>query len=273
MCRWMAYTGQSILLEDLLFKAKHNLIDQSMCAKSSVTPTNGDGFGVGWYGDAPNPGVFRSIRPAWNDFNLRDLAAHIRSPLFMAHVRATSQATVQETNCHPFRYKNWLFVHNGEITEIEKLRRDLLMAVEPDLFPNILGTTDSEIMFFLSLTFGLEKNPLLGLERMAAFVEETGRKHGIKESLWMTLGVSDGRSLYGVRYASDGEGPTLYHSLDVDTICHLNPDLRARFGENAWAVVSEPIGIIPEIWQEVPQSSAFHIHGKNFEVYPFLPHF
>jgi predicted glutamine amidotransferase len=271
MCRWMAYSGQAILLEDLLFKARHNLIDQSMCSKSAETPTNGDGFGVGWYDDALKPGVFRSIRPAWNDFNLRDLAAHIRSPLFLAHVRATSQSTVQETNCHPFRYKNWLFVHNGEIFEIEKVRRDLLMAVDPDLFPHILGTTDSETMFFLALTLGLEHDPLQGLARMAGFIEETGHKHGIEDSLWMTVGVSDGRDLYAVRYASDGDAPTLYHSIDVETMCQLNPDLRSRFGSNVRAIVSEPIGLIPEIWRSVPQNSAVFVKDANFETCPFLP--
>jgi predicted glutamine amidotransferase len=107
MCRWQAYSGHPIRLEELLFKAKHSLIDQSMSSRSAETPTNGDGFGLGWYGTREFPGLFRSIRPAWNDFNLRDLAAQIESPLFLAHVRATSLATVQETNCHPFRYKHW----------------------------------------------------------------------------------------------------------------------------------------------------------------------
>ena len=104
MCRWMGYSGGTIPLEALLFAAKNNLIDQSMSSRSAETPTNGDGFGVGWYGQRETPGLFRSIRPAWNDFNLRDLAAQIESALFLAHVRATSQATVQETNCHPFRF-------------------------------------------------------------------------------------------------------------------------------------------------------------------------
>ena len=135
MCRWLVYSGDPILLESILFEPKHSLIDQSMSSKSAETPTNGDGFGVGWYGMQAYPGLFRSIRPAWNDFNLRDLASQITSPLFLAHVRATSQATVQETNCHPFRHGNWLFVHNGEIFEIEKVRRDLLFAVAPALFP------------------------------------------------------------------------------------------------------------------------------------------
>ena len=73
MCRWMAYSGGKIQLDELLFKAKHNLIDQSMSSRSAETPTNADGFGLGWYGRHPRPGLFRSIRPAWNDFNLRDL--------------------------------------------------------------------------------------------------------------------------------------------------------------------------------------------------------
>jgi glutamine amidotransferase len=46
----MAYSGSRIPLEDLLFLAKHNLIDQSLLDKSRETPTNGDGFGVGWSG-------------------------------------------------------------------------------------------------------------------------------------------------------------------------------------------------------------------------------
>src|SRR5262245_50997331 len=177
MCRWMGYSGTCSLLEDMLFKPQHSLIDQSMSSRSAETPTNGDGFGIGWYGYKGKAGLYHSIRPAWNDFNLRDLAAQIETPHFLAHVRATSQATIQETNCHPFRYRNWLFVHNGEVFEIEKLRRDLLFAVAPELFTNILGTTDSELMFHLALTFGLETDPLGALARMAGFIEQTGRKH------------------------------------------------------------------------------------------------
>ena len=104
MCRWLAYEGPAIRLEDVLFRTQHSLIDQSLSSLSKETTTNGDGFGVGWYGDRTKPGLYRSVRPAWNDFNLHEVAAHTSSPLFLAHVRATSKATVQETNCHPFRY-------------------------------------------------------------------------------------------------------------------------------------------------------------------------
>jgi len=271
MCRWMAYSGGKIFMEDLLFSTKHNLIDQSMSSRSAETPTNADGFGVGWYGSKEKPGLFRSIRPAWNDFNLRDLAANIETSLFMAHVRATSLATVQETNCHPFRYGNWLFVHNGEVFEIEKFHRALLLAVDEKYFPNIMGTTDSELMFHLALTFGLEKNPPVALARMAGFIEKTGRDHGVAESLWMTLGVTDGKTLYGVRYASDHQSPTLYHSVDVQHIYEINPAIEGRLGDSARAIVSEPIGAYAGIWRAVPEGSLLIVHGGDLEIKPFEP--
>lgn len=271
MCRWMAYSGSPLLMEELLFKPQHSLIDQSMSSRSAETPTNGDGFGLGWYGRERRSGIYRSIRPAWNDSNLRDLAAHIETPLFLAHVRAASQASVQETNCHPFRYRNWLFVHNGEIFEIERFRRALLMRVAPELFGNIHGTTDSELMFHLALTFGLESNPLAALAEMAGFVELTGREHGVAESLWMTVAATDGESTYAVRYASDGEAPTLYHSRDMDDVFRINPALQQALGRSTRVVVSEPIGAYHEMWQSVPQGASVEVTGERIEVRPFVP--
>lgn len=271
MCRWLAYDGDPILIEDLLFKPKHSLIDQSLSCKSAETPTNGDGFGVGWYGSRPLPGLYRSIRPAWNDFNLRDLAAQIESRLFLAHVRATSQATVQETNCHPFRHGRWLFVHNGEIHGIEKFRKRLIEAVADELFPEILGTTDSEVMFFLALTLGLEQDPQGALARMAGLVERTARAHGVEESLWMTLGLSDGERLMAVRYASDGEAPTLYHTHDAEDVFRMNPELRGKLPVNARLLASEPTGKVRDAWVSVPQGSFVSIGAGDVEVRPFRP--
>lgn len=273
MCRWQAYSGNAIRIEDLLFKAKHSLIDQSMASRSAETPTNGDGFGLGWYGSREVPGLFRSIRPAWNDFNLRDLAAQIESPLFLAHVRATSLATVQETNCHPFRYKHWLFVHNGEIFEVEKFRQQLLARVAPEHFTNILGTTDSEVLFHLALTFGLEQDPLGALQRMAGCVESVAKQHGTAESLWMTLGLCDGSTTYAVRYASDGQAPTLYYSKAVADLAELGLEASTaeKLGPQARMVVSEPIGKLADAWIEVPQASALRLRRGEVEVTPFRP--
>jgi hypothetical protein len=151
MCRWLAYSGSPILLEELLYKPAHSLIDQSMHSRLGATTTNGDGFGVGWYTSGTTPGVFRAVGPAWSDRNLRELAGHVASPLFLAHIRASAGTAVQQTNCHPFRHGRWLWVHNGMIRDFPKVKRDLVLAVDPSLYPAIEGSADSEIMFFLAL--------------------------------------------------------------------------------------------------------------------------
>ena len=135
----------------------------------------------------------------------------------------------------------------------------------------MLGTTDSEAMFFLALTLGLEQDPLGALQRMAGFIEEAGRRRGIEQSLWMTLGVSDGDAVYAVRYASDGDAPTLYHSRGMDDLGSMYPRLRENFGPSARVVVSEPIGKIHEAWLAVPQSTALVLREGEVELRPFEP--
>jgi predicted glutamine amidotransferase len=274
MCRWMAWSGQPLIIEELLFKPQHSLIDQSLHSRMGVETTNGDGFGLGWYGTAtPEPGLYHSIAPAWGDENLRELAAHIESHLFLAHVRATTGTPVQQTNCHPFRHGRWIFVHNGYIDDYARLRRDLILAVDPELFSHIEGTTDSELLFFLALTFGLEDEPLPALERMAGFVEATGREHGVAEPLQMTIGVSNGERLYAVRYASGGVENSLYVSNDAHDVRLLYPeDTRlAHLSDDARAVVSEPLGDLPGIWREVPPSSALIVQPGADEQLAFEP--
>ncbi len=272
MCRWLAYTGSPILLEELLFKTDVSLIDQSLLARRAETPTNGDGFGIGWYGDQPEPGLYRHIRPAWNDDNLRDLAAHIESSLFLAHVRAAHGSGVQRSNCHPFRHGRWLFVHNGHTDGFEEMKRDLVLAIAPDLYPLIRGTTDSEIMFYLALTHGLEQDPLGALQMMAGEIEEIARSHGVEAPLHMTFGVSDGERLMAVRYASAGPQPTLYHSADMRALSQMFCDTpRQPFSEDARVIVSEPLTELTEIWVEIPESSCVEIIGDRVIRSPFVP--
>src|SRR5689334_12795779 len=141
MCRWMGWIGQPVLIQELLFDSPHGIVDQSLHARMGAEPTNGDGFGLGWYGAGEGPAVYRSVSPAWSDSNLRELAGHVESHLFLAHVRAAIGSPVQLTNCHPFRHGRWLFVHNGYVGDFHTLRRDLLWAVDPSLFAEIEGTT------------------------------------------------------------------------------------------------------------------------------------
>ena len=88
MCRWLAYSGTPILIEELLYKPTHSLIAQSLHSTLGAETTNGDGFGLGWYGDQETPGVFHSIEPAWNDRNLHELARpHRLAALLRPHPR------------------------------------------------------------------------------------------------------------------------------------------------------------------------------------------
>ena len=74
MCRWAAYRGDPLYLEELVSSPAHSLIEQSHCATRAKTATNGDGFGIAWYGDRPEPGRYRDVLPAWSDCNLKSLA-------------------------------------------------------------------------------------------------------------------------------------------------------------------------------------------------------
>ena len=142
MCRWLAYSGSPVLLDELLYGRQNSLIVQSLHSRLGAEETNGDGFGIGWYGEQESPAVFHSIEPAWNDRNLRELAGHITSPLVFAHIRASTGSPVQQTNCHPFRHGRWLWMHNGFLDGFTKVKRDITVAVDPELYPEIEGTTD-----------------------------------------------------------------------------------------------------------------------------------
>ncbi|MDB4938743.1 MAG: class glutamine amidotransferase [Labilithrix sp.] len=257
MCRWIAYNGSPLLLEELLYKPARSLIDQSMHARMGKT-TNGDGFGVGWYyEDARRPALFRFVFPAWGDVNLRELAGHVRSPLFFAHVRASSGTAVQQSNCHPFRYQNWLWMHNGAVADFWRVKRDLVLAIAPDLFPSIEGSTDSEVMFYLALTLGLKDDPPSAVERMVGLIEDAGRRHGVRYPMQMTVAVSDGKRMWAFRYSSEGRSRSLFHSVTAETLRECHPDVPALEDVAACTrvVVSEPLTDLHGDWREVPESS------------------
>jgi len=274
MCRWLAYTGNPIQLEAVLFRADHSLIDQSLHSRMGHTTTNGDGFGVGWYGHPTDiPFRYRCIQPAWSDRNLREAARAIKAPLFVAHIRAATDTPAQETNCHPFRYGRWLFMHNGLIRQYPSVRRDLMLAIDPDLFPSIEGSTDSEVMFFLALTFGLEIAPVLALERMAGMIEETARRRGVEDPLNMTVCATDGEQIVAARYSSESQSRSLFHSTSIRHLRELYPeDARMKaVGDDAYLVLSEPLIDLPGAWEEIPENTAIVTKGPNIEQFSFNP--
>jgi predicted glutamine amidotransferase len=264
MCRWLAYTGSPVLIEDALFTPAHSLIDQSLHSRLGAETTNGDGFGVGWYDAEPTPGVFRSIEPAWNDANLRELAGHVRSHLFFAHIRAAIGSAVQQTNCHPFRHGRWLFMHNGFIADFAAIKRDLVLAIDPSLYPEIRGQTDTEVLFYLALTLGLEDDPPEAVAQAIGVIEMNGERRGVKYPFQGTIATTDGEGLWAFRYSSEGKSRSLFFSRDVRTLRHLYPDRRILqdLSDDARIILSEPIGDLPGAWNEVPEGS-YGVVGKG----------
>lgn len=285
MCRWLAYTGSPILLAEALYAPAHSLIDQSLHSTMGAEPTNGDGFGIGWYdppsaaaslasGEAgPTPGVFRSIEPAWNDRNLHELASHVASGHFFAHVRAAIGSPVQQTNCHPFRHGGWLWMHNGLIAQFAALKRDLALAIDPGLYPQIEGGTDSEILFLLALSFGLTDDPPRAVAQAVGLVEDIARRRGVADPFQGTLATTDGMRMWVFRYSSAHASRSLFYTADVSTLRRLYPERRIlqEVGADARLVVSEPIGELPGAWQEVPESSCSIIAAGHDEIVPFAP--
>ncbi|MEV1069602.1 class II glutamine amidotransferase [Streptomyces sp. NPDC050263] len=260
MCRWLAYSGTPVLLETILYRPAHSLIDQSLHSRMGVETTNGDGFGIGWYApdaDDGSPAVVREIGPAWSNRNLREIAGHVRSPLFFAHIRASTGTAVQQTNSHPFRHGRWMWMHNGAIADFHLIHRELALAVDPELFPDIEGSTDSEMMFFLALTLGLEEDPPGAVARMAGLVERVGHAHGVEFPLQMTIAVTDGERLWAFRYSSQGTSRSLFYSTRVETLRALHPDLEflREVSDETRLVVSEPLGDLPGAWNKVPEGT------------------
>lgn len=255
MCRWIAYRGETIALEHYVTSPAHSLIEQSIRALESTASTNGDGFGLGWYGEHPEPGLYREVRPAWSDENLRHLCRYIRSRLFFAHVRASTGTPITRPNCHPFAHGRWMFMHNGLIGNWSRIRRQVEALVPDEFYPARLGTTDSEAVFLAILGAGGDRDPIGATERVLAALTAMVSADGVREPLRFTAAISDGQDLYAFRYAANDNANTLYY----------------RAVDNNVVIVSEPLDKDRSIWTPVPTNHTLIArHGQPVELVPFL---
>lgn len=252
MCRWVAYNGQPVYLEDFVSRPCQSLVAQSRRCHEAKTEVNADGFGLAWYGDRPRPGVFRDIRPAWSDENLLSIAHQIRSRLFLAHVRASTGTATTRANCHPFVVDNWVFMHNGQVAGWDKVRRKIEAAIPDHLYDHRAGTTDSEALFLLMLANGLTSDPIRAVSDTITFVESEMRRAHITEPLKLTAAMTGGGDLMAVRYATDRAPPTLY--------------TKACCPDGGTLVVSEPLDGVRDGWAAVPPQSFVTISGSRIDV-------
>lgn len=257
MCRWAAYIGAPIFLEDIVSRPGHSLIHQSHCATLCHTAINADGFGIAWYGERPEPGLYRDVMPAWSDPNLKSLVAQVKSGLFLAHVRASTGTATSRNNCHPFTVGRWSFMHNGQIGGYDAFRRDAEMLIPDALYPHRKGATDSEALFLTALAEGMDKDPAGAVARAAARFIALSRAKGTGPHLRLTAAFADGQRLYAVRYATDDLAPSLWYRWSTT--------------RQGMAVVSEPLEADESDWVEVPQGSFCTFDGSEVVVTPFAP--
>ena len=239
MCRFLAYQGQPVLLESVVSKPCHSLIHQSMHATEAKTVTNGDGFGLGWYGERPEPGIYRDLRPAWSDDNLLSICQQVRSPLFFAHVRAATGTATARANCHPFSHGTSLFMHNGQIGGYSSVRRAIEGLIPDSLYEHRHGTTDSEAIFLAALARGAAGNAVKAFTDVLTTVRGITKAAGIKEALRFAAAYTNGDTLHAFRWACDDKAPTLYWRHDA----------------NGLHVVSEPWDESKGVWNALPQGS------------------
>ena len=235
MCRWAAWSGAPIPLEDVVTRPGHSLLSQSRQATECKAGTNADGFGVAWYDRLPTPGLYKSVAPAWSDPNLNHLCRQIRSSVFLAHVRASTGTATSYNNCHPFVVGNWSFMHNGQIGGFGKMRKAVDMLVTDDLYEYRRGATDSEALFLIALGFGLDDDPIGSMSRAVALLTEMATQTGDTPYLRLTACWSDGRRLFAARAASDKFAPSLY----------------IRSNETGTLIVSEPLDDATADWDPV----------------------
>lgn len=248
MCRIAAYQGPAIPLENIIVRPKHSLLTQSQHATEAKLAVNGDGFGISWYGDGDKPGLYRDVLPAWADDNLTHLCRMVRSHLFIGHVRASTIGETSRQNCHPFVNGSWSFCHNGQVPHFDKVKRRLEAALPDDLYAARHGNTDSEMLFLTMLANGLATDPAQAIANTIANFG-TGPR-----TVKITTVFTDGDRLFGVRYASAGEAPTLYVSGVLDN--------------GGRAIASEPLDGLSESWALIPADTLCVLRNETAQMRP-----
>jgi predicted glutamine amidotransferase len=287
MCRFVAYHGPPIRLDELLYRPDHSIIHQSTDSREREEPLNGDGWGVGWYepGLSPEPAVYREVRPAWSDENMMQVSPLVETPCYFAHVRAASPGlAVQQLNCHPFpggrhttedrrdrspveeARQELMFMHNGKLGAYGDVMRRLREELDEELYFGIRGSTDSEHAFAVIqdelgeavLDPGAEDLADAvrdGLEHLERLKHEAGRAG---ETTWANFCLTDGESVVATRYASPEDAPA--QSLYVGEAGSFVADgeycgTESPEGDAATLIASEALFEDDRVWRAVPRNS------------------
>lgn len=284
-----------MLLLDLLTRPAHSIINQSFDLRLRLdmrNPINGDGFGVGFYGEKHEPCVFKAITPAWNNVNLNSLSNGTESDLVFAHVRASTQGVLAETNCHPFQYGKLLFMHNGGISAFGLIKRRLLAHLDDKFFLFIQGSTDSECCcaLYLDTLYKMgydaeDTNTVLphkvlrdALLRTIELIK-TWQTEVTDEPSLLNFAVTDGQSVVVSRYITSrtDEAASLHFSTGL-RFFEYEPGLfkmeRLNRSQDVIFVASEPLTFERGDWTCVPTNTIVSItEDSTVLMYPIMDEF
>ena len=149
-----------------------------------------------------------------------------------------------------------------------------MLAVDPELFADIQGSTDTEVVFDLALTFGLEQDPIGALERTVGVIEAAAASTGSTARCRRPSASRTATSLWAVRYATEGRARSLFASADAERVRRLHPDnpRLQRLAADDRLIVSEPFSDLPGVWHEIPERTAVIVRADGaFEEQPFQP--
>ncbi|KAK4226220.1 nucleophile aminohydrolase [Podospora fimiseda] len=304
------YKGSDeILLSKLVLDPAHSILKQSFDSRLRLDTrrgqNNADGFGIGFYTDpklGPAPCLFTSTTPAWNCANLERLASKTASHLIFAHVRATTEGSLSEDNCHPFTHGSLMWMHNGGLGGWKQIKRRLGERLADKWYLGVTGGTDSEWAFALFLDtlermgydpssqseegFGptvLRKAMLKTIAAINELIdnipESVVHAENVDTRSLLNFAVSDGHSVICTRYvgSSSDEAASLYYSSGTLWETRApTPDKRdyqmqrSDKGADVVLVASEPLTFERENWINVPTNSILTIHNRTVMVHPIL---
>ena len=276
MCRFVSYIGKPILADELIIKPKNSLMNQSHNALESEMTVNGDGFGIGWYNHQirKEPALFRSIRPAWNDENLKYNASMIKTHCLLAHVRAATHGGVSIENCHPYQYKEFLMMQNGGIKNFLKIKRKLINRLDEDIFQWVYGDSDTQYTLALFLTIVKEhkKNDIpLRLDELISCLSQTfGEIEEMKKAANLScpslynLVLTNGKAMIATRYSTQPEVETrsLHITSRVTSYIDKKGFLKFRKSktkDRSVLISSEILSKENTYWKEVPENHSVTI--------------
>lgn len=312
MCRFLVYKGSKpIILSKLVTEPSHSILTQSYDSRLRLDtrrPVNGDGFGIGWYTDpelGADPCIFTSTLPAWNCINLERLAPKTHSRLTFAHVRATTEGSLAENNCHPFQHNTLMWMHNGNVGAWSHVKRPLAATLSDKWYLSVRGGTDSEWAFALFLHlletegkvdpsstpangFGAKllrqtmKKTIATINRLIRTNAPTysATNPTLETRSLLNFAVTDGHSVIVTRYVSSktDAAASLYYSSGTDWVAspsdpgHFRME-RADKASDVILVASEPLTFERHNWLAVPTNTILTIEGQTVTVQPIKDEF